>query len=184
MDLPDFLTRWPNGEIVLTGHRIGLYSVIDLCQQGFSPDQIRDAFPSLAPELIRSVIAFHEGQRAEVDAFVAEYRADLDSQEVVRPVLDLLESDQSVRRVGLGRVSQSRFNLGAHSGQEDSSMAGMRNGLVDDAAPAQFGVQDGNIDLAISYRKHAIQLTRQGQYAEAETHLPRRSASRRMMPTF
>jgi uncharacterized protein (DUF433 family) len=82
MDLPDFLTRWPNGEIVLTGHRIGRYSLIDLCQQGFSPDQIRDAFPSLEPELIRSIIAFHEGQRAEVDAFVAEYPADLDSQEV------------------------------------------------------------------------------------------------------
>ena len=37
MDLPDFLAEWPEGEIVLTGHRIGLYSVIDLYQRGFSP---------------------------------------------------------------------------------------------------------------------------------------------------
>jgi uncharacterized protein (DUF433 family) len=82
MDLPDFLIQWPNGEIVLTGHRIGLYSVIDLSHRGFSPDQIRDEFPTLEPELIRSVIAFHDGHRAEVDAYVAEYRADLDRQEV------------------------------------------------------------------------------------------------------
>jgi uncharacterized protein (DUF433 family) len=82
MDLPDFLTRWPNGEIILTGHRIGLYSVIDRSLRGFSPDQIRDEFPTLELELIRSVIAFYEGHRAEADTYVTDYRADLDPQEV------------------------------------------------------------------------------------------------------
>ncbi len=82
MDLPDFLTRWSNGEIVLTGHRIGLYSVIDLSQRGFSPDKIREEFPTLEPELIESVIAFHEVHRTDVDADVAEYRDDLDHQEL------------------------------------------------------------------------------------------------------
>jgi uncharacterized protein (DUF433 family) len=81
MDLPDFLTRWPNGEIILTGHRIGLYSVIDLSQRGFSPEQIRDELPTLEPELIRSVMAFHAAHRAEVEAYVSEYRAELDRQE-------------------------------------------------------------------------------------------------------
>jgi uncharacterized protein (DUF433 family) len=81
MDLPHFLTRWPNGEIVLTGHRIGLYSVIDRYQRGHSPDQIHDEFPTLEPDLIRGVIAFREAHQAEVDAYVAEYRADLDRQE-------------------------------------------------------------------------------------------------------
>jgi uncharacterized protein (DUF433 family) len=81
MDLPDFLTRWPNGEIGLTGHRIGLYSVIGRHQQGYTPDQIHDEFPTLAPDLIRGVIAFRDAHPAEVDAYVAEYRADLDRQE-------------------------------------------------------------------------------------------------------
>jgi uncharacterized protein (DUF433 family) len=81
MDLPSFLTRWPNGEIVLTGHRIGLYSVIDCYQRGCTPDQIHDEFPTLEPDLIRSVIAFREAHPAEVDAYVAEYRADLDRRE-------------------------------------------------------------------------------------------------------
>jgi hypothetical protein len=38
MDLPHFRTLWPNAEIVVTGHRIGLYSVIDRYQQGRTID--------------------------------------------------------------------------------------------------------------------------------------------------
>ncbi len=81
MDLPHFLTRWPNGEIVLAGHRIGLYSVIDRYQQGRTPEQIHGEFPTLGSDLIRDVIAFRDAHPAEVDAYVAEYRADLDRQE-------------------------------------------------------------------------------------------------------
>jgi len=81
MELPHFLTQWPNGEIVLTGHRIGLYSVVDRYQQGQTPDQIHAEFPTLEPDLIRRVIAFREAHPDEVDSYVAEYRADLDRQE-------------------------------------------------------------------------------------------------------
>ncbi len=81
MNLPNFLTQWPNGEIVITGHRIGLYSLIDLVESGRSPDEIRDELPSLDLELIRRVIAFREAHRPEVDTYVAEYRADLERQE-------------------------------------------------------------------------------------------------------
>jgi uncharacterized protein (DUF433 family) len=81
MDLPDFLTLWPGGEIVLTGHRIGLYSVIDLAEQGSGPEEIHKEFPTLDLDLIGRVIGFHDSHRAEVDAYVADYRADLDRQE-------------------------------------------------------------------------------------------------------
>ena len=81
MDLPQFLTRWPNGEIIVSGHRIGLYSLIDLMERGFGPEEIRDELPSLDLELIQRVIAFRETHRPEVDAYVAEYRADLERQE-------------------------------------------------------------------------------------------------------
>jgi hypothetical protein len=49
MNLPDFLTLWPNDEIVLTGHRIGLYSVIDRFQHGRSVEEIHAEFPILEP---------------------------------------------------------------------------------------------------------------------------------------
>jgi uncharacterized protein (DUF433 family) len=81
MELPNFLTRWPNGEIVITGHRIALYSLIDLVERGFSPDEILEEFATLDLELIRQVIAFHETHRAELDAYVTGYRADLERQE-------------------------------------------------------------------------------------------------------
>ena len=81
MDLPNFLTQWPSGEIVVTGHRIGLYSLMDLVERGFSPAEIREEFPTLDLELIRRVVEFHETHRAQVDAYVPKYRADLDLQE-------------------------------------------------------------------------------------------------------
>ena len=81
MDLPNFLTLLTCGEIVISGHRIGLYSLIDLVERGFSPNEIFEEFPTLDPELIRQVVVFHETHRAEVDRYVAEYRADLDRQE-------------------------------------------------------------------------------------------------------
>jgi uncharacterized protein (DUF433 family) len=81
MDLPDFLALWPNDEIVLTGHRIGLYSVIDRHQRGRSVEEIHAEFPTLETELIRKVLAFHASHQAEVDAYVSKYRADLDRQE-------------------------------------------------------------------------------------------------------
>jgi uncharacterized protein (DUF433 family) len=81
MDLPGFLTRCPDGEIVLAGHRIGLYSVIDLYERGHTPAQIHDELPTLELHLIQSVIAFREAHPGEVDAYVAQYRSDLDRQE-------------------------------------------------------------------------------------------------------
>jgi uncharacterized protein (DUF433 family) len=81
MELPEFLTEQPKGEIVVTGHRIGLYSIIDRHQSGSSVDEIHEEFPSLETDLIQKVIDFGQSHRAEVDAYVAEYRAELDRQE-------------------------------------------------------------------------------------------------------
>ncbi len=81
MELPGFLTRWPNGEIVVTGHRIGLFSIIDRYEQGFSAEQIHQEFPTIEMDTIRGALAFHADHRAELDQYVADYRADLERQE-------------------------------------------------------------------------------------------------------
>ncbi|HKI21011.1 MAG TPA: hypothetical protein VKA15_24170 [Isosphaeraceae bacterium] len=39
------------------------------------------SYPSLDPDLIRKVFAFRDAHQVEVDAYFAEYRADLDRQE-------------------------------------------------------------------------------------------------------
>jgi uncharacterized protein (DUF433 family) len=88
MNLPDFLTEWPFGEIMLTGHRIGLYSVVCRCKEGMNVERIHEEYPSLEPELIQKVLDFYHANQAEVDDYVAETRAELDRQAASRPPVD------------------------------------------------------------------------------------------------
>jgi uncharacterized protein (DUF433 family) len=81
MNLPVFLVDHPDGEIRLTGHRIGLYHVIDRYREGYSPEMIHEAYPTLPLALIHKVIAFYLENSDEVDAYLAAYRAELIRQE-------------------------------------------------------------------------------------------------------
>src|SRR5262249_44259203 len=78
MNLPEFLTRDADGEIRLTGHRIGLYTVARLRQEGRSAKQLAEELPSIPGALLDQVLAFYATNQAEVDAYVAAYRADLE----------------------------------------------------------------------------------------------------------
>lgn len=81
MTLPDFLTEWPGNEIVLTGYRINLYSVVSRYNEGLSPQEIVDYYDTMPLDHVQKVIAFYLENRAEVDAYVAEYAAELARQE-------------------------------------------------------------------------------------------------------
>jgi len=80
MILPDFLTRDADGEIRLTGHRIGLYSVVRSYQEGHSAEQIHAEFPSLSRAHVYKVLAFYLEKQPEVDAYVTAYREELERQ--------------------------------------------------------------------------------------------------------
>jgi uncharacterized protein (DUF433 family) len=81
MELPTFLTRHQYGEIRLTGHRIGLFHIAERYQQGMTAEAIAQEFPSIPLELVEKTIAFYEANRAEVEAYIAANRAELDRQE-------------------------------------------------------------------------------------------------------
>jgi uncharacterized protein (DUF433 family) len=81
MMLPTYLTRDAEGEIRLSGHRIGLYTVVRCFQEGQSAEQISVDLPSLPLELIQQVLEFYRSNQEEVDAWVAAYRAELGRQE-------------------------------------------------------------------------------------------------------
>jgi uncharacterized protein (DUF433 family) len=83
MTLPDFLTEWPGGEIKLTGHRIPLYGVIRRYQEGFTPEMLLEHYPTLSSEKIRRVLDFYEANRAEVDAYIDQCRAEIERQEAL-----------------------------------------------------------------------------------------------------
>lgn len=80
MKLPDFLTEWPFGEIVLTGHRIGLYHIVYDFNQGCSPEQLHEEYPTLSLELINTVLAFYKENQSEVDAYMACFKAECERQ--------------------------------------------------------------------------------------------------------
>jgi uncharacterized protein (DUF433 family) len=80
MTLPDFLTEWPGNEIVLTGYRINLYAVVSRYNEGLSPEMIVDYYDTVPLDHVQKVIAFYLENRAEIDAYVAEYKAELDRQ--------------------------------------------------------------------------------------------------------
>jgi uncharacterized protein (DUF433 family) len=96
MNLPEFLTEWPYGEIVLTGHRIGRYHVVSHYREGFSPERLHEEHPTLSPELINKVLAFYEANRAEVDAYVERCRAEIEHQMATTP--PAIEPDELRRR--------------------------------------------------------------------------------------
>jgi uncharacterized protein (DUF433 family) len=104
--LPNFLTEAPYGEILLTGHRIGLYHLVSHYQAGYTADMLHEQFPTLCLGLIGKVLAFYEENKAEVDAYVTAERADLDRQRAYLPTrLDLEELLR--RRPDLARLRKS-----------------------------------------------------------------------------
>ena len=89
MNLPDFLTEPDPGEIRLTGHRIGLYSVMRVYNEGRTPEEIVEEFPTLSVEQVRRVIAFASENRTEVDRYVEDYRRKLEQQATVGKRVDI-----------------------------------------------------------------------------------------------
>jgi uncharacterized protein (DUF433 family) len=85
MQLPDFLHEVEPGEIRFVGHRINLYHVMRLYGEGYTPEMLHEELPTLSLELIHKVLAFYHANQAEVDAYVADYRAELERQEAAAP---------------------------------------------------------------------------------------------------
>jgi uncharacterized protein (DUF433 family) len=91
MKLPDFLTECAFGEVRLTGHRIGLYHIVEDYNFGYSPERLHEEFPTLPLELIQKVLAFYKANREEVDAYMARAREDSERQRSATKPFDVEE---------------------------------------------------------------------------------------------
>ena len=91
MTLPAFLTEWPYGEIMVTGHRIGLYHVIFYHNLGQSAAMLHEQFPTLSVELLQEILAFYDTHRVEVDAYMKRCQDEIDRQRTTGKHLDLAE---------------------------------------------------------------------------------------------
>jgi uncharacterized protein (DUF433 family) len=81
MAMPDFLTQHPDGEITVTGHRIGLYHIVQHYQEGFSPEMLACEYPTVPLAIIHKIIAYYLENRADVDNYVTACRSELDRQQ-------------------------------------------------------------------------------------------------------
>jgi uncharacterized protein (DUF433 family) len=85
MNLPDFLTQDADGYIHVTRHRIGLQDLVYYYNEGYSPEALLDAFPTLSLALVHKVVAFYLEDKLAVDAYMATCEAEVERQRVVAP---------------------------------------------------------------------------------------------------
>lgn len=100
MKLPDFLTQTPAGEVVLTGHRVGLFHLVHYYNEGYSPEMLVCQYPTLSLPLVHKVIAFYLENVSDVDAYVGNCRTELDQEAAQAKRLDLSKLRQRLESSG------------------------------------------------------------------------------------
>jgi uncharacterized protein (DUF433 family) len=95
MNLPDYLTRHAKGEIRLAGHRIDLFDLVPLYNEGNSAEMLLGFFPTLSLALIYKVLAFYLENKAEVDAYVARCEAESERNQAAAPPAPTIEELKS-----------------------------------------------------------------------------------------
>ena len=98
MTLPDFLTK-TDDEIILSGHRIGLYHVVHYYNDGYSPEMLLGQYPTLPLSLIHKVIAFYLDNRHEIDHYIENCHEQLDVQRSEAAQIDLAALRQRMQSV-------------------------------------------------------------------------------------
>ncbi len=89
MQLSDFLTEAPDGEIRLTGHRIGLFHVVEHYNDGDSAEMLASRYPTLPLALVHKVIAFYLDNQEEVDAYITGCGTAMSDQQHAANKLDV-----------------------------------------------------------------------------------------------
>jgi uncharacterized protein (DUF433 family) len=88
MRLPEFLDE-QDGEIRLTGHRISLFHLLGVYNEGSSAEMLREQFPTLTMAQIHKVLGFTWENKAEVDALLAETEQRLAARRATGAQLDV-----------------------------------------------------------------------------------------------
>ena len=79
MQIPDFITLDADGQIRLTGHRVGIQDIAFFYNEGYSAEMLLCQFPTLSLALIHKTLGFYLDQRAEIDAYVAACNGETES---------------------------------------------------------------------------------------------------------
>ena len=80
MELPNFLTRDADEFIHLTGHRLGLASLIHYYNEGLSAEMLACEYPSVSLSVVHKMIAFYLENRAAVDEYITRCEDEIEQQ--------------------------------------------------------------------------------------------------------
>ena len=89
-DLPSFLTRWPSGDVVVTGTRVLFFSIVQLYKEGESVESLGVRYPHISLATLHKIVGYYLEQQAAIDPFVAEHQVELDRLRESGPVLDVI----------------------------------------------------------------------------------------------
>ena len=100
MQLEEYFDFISPDVIRIKGHRIGIEHVLELYQEGYSPEQIAQEFPGLSLEKIHATITYYLHNQAEVDAYIQRSReqAEREYQEWAANPSPLIERLRAVRK--------------------------------------------------------------------------------------
>jgi len=70
------LVQWEDGSIRVQDTRLLLAMIVTAFQQGDTPDEINDSFPSASVTQIKAVIDWYLNNRSEADAYLEEEEAE------------------------------------------------------------------------------------------------------------
>jgi uncharacterized protein (DUF433 family) len=80
MNLPPFLSREPYGDILLTGQRLPLLSLLRAFREGRSDEEILEEYDTLAPERLLQVRDFYRANGDECDRYFEETTREIERQ--------------------------------------------------------------------------------------------------------
>jgi uncharacterized protein (DUF433 family) len=109
LQLPEFLTQSPDGEIHPTGHRIGLYHLVQHYNDGDSAEMLAARYPTLPLALVHRVLAFYLDNQSDVDAYVVACAAAANQQQRGAVPLDL---NALRRRLAAGQPAGREAQVG------------------------------------------------------------------------
>jgi uncharacterized protein (DUF433 family) len=101
MQLPEFLTQASDGEIRLTGHRIGLYHLVGRYTEGEPAEMLACRYPSVPLALVHKTLAFYLENQPDVDAYIATCTVAMDQQQRAAQKVD---ADALRRRLAAGQT--------------------------------------------------------------------------------
>jgi uncharacterized protein (DUF433 family) len=81
-----YIERWDE-DYMVRGTRVSLASVVYAWKEGFSPESIREEFPSLELEQVYGAIAYYLAHQAEVDSYLSDLKVDFERRRAEQAAL-------------------------------------------------------------------------------------------------